>query len=307
MVRTIHCGLIGLALAAFLAFGSAPGQQGKKKPDGKAGPAGPRLRVLTYNIFSGQGTRDPRTKKGDGQSSKADLDRVAKVIGSFKPDVVALQEVDVKTKISGKVDQARELAELTGMHPVFGKAVEPKGGGQFGVAVLTKVKPTSTDVRKLPTKGTGGVLDPIAGGDTKSEPQARVALVVRVRPSKDLPDLTFVTTHMSSDLEENAANNRVQQAKMFNRDLGGSKGPPVVLAGDLNVKPGDKAHAEFAKAWNVSPAKNRFDFVLTRKADPWRVVETKLGDKSASDHAPLLTVLEWRGGKAGKGNIPKGP
>ena len=39
---------------------------------------------------------------------------------SVKPDLIALQEVDHKTSRTEKVDQAKELARLTGMHVVFG-------------------------------------------------------------------------------------------------------------------------------------------------------------------------------------------
>ena len=59
------------------------------------------LRVLTYNIHHAAGT--------DG---KVDIERIARVIQSAKPDLVALQEVDQATKRSGGVDQLARLAEL---------------------------------------------------------------------------------------------------------------------------------------------------------------------------------------------------
>lgn len=68
------------------------------------------LRVLTYNIHHGEGT--------DG---KFDLDRIAKLISAQEPDLVALQEIDVKTARASGVDQAAKLAKLTGMHYAFGR------------------------------------------------------------------------------------------------------------------------------------------------------------------------------------------
>ena len=60
------------------------------------------LRVLTYNIHHGRGT--------DGQ---IDLERIAEVILSTRPDLVALQEVDRRTGRSNNADQARlDMAPL---------------------------------------------------------------------------------------------------------------------------------------------------------------------------------------------------
>ena len=40
----------------------------------------------------------------------------------------------------------------------------------------------------------------------------------------------------------------------------------------------------------------RVDYVLIRPAATWRVIESRIIDDSvASDHRPLLVVLEWAG------------
>ena len=62
------------------------------------------IRVLCYNIHYGQGN--------DGVY---DVARLAKVIEATKPDLVALQEIDVMVERSGRVHQIRELGKLTGM------------------------------------------------------------------------------------------------------------------------------------------------------------------------------------------------
>src|SRR5690606_2840765 len=69
-----------------------------------------KITVLTYNIHH-----------GEGMDGKLDLERIANVIRSVNPDLVALQEVDRKTQRSAGVDQAEELARLTGMRHVFGR------------------------------------------------------------------------------------------------------------------------------------------------------------------------------------------
>src|SRR4029077_899069 len=85
------------------------------------------LRVLTYNIHHGEGT--------DG---RFDLSRLADVVTSVHPDLVALQEVDQGTERASGVSELTELARLTDMHPAFGKAMDYLGG-QYGVAVLSRL------------------------------------------------------------------------------------------------------------------------------------------------------------------------
>src|SRR5688572_3660564 len=88
-----------------------------------AGPS-PRLRVLTYNIHHGEGT-----------DARFDLERLARIIREARPDLVALQEVDRRTRRASGVDQAAELGRLTGMNVVFGKAMD-HDGGEYGQAIL---------------------------------------------------------------------------------------------------------------------------------------------------------------------------
>ena len=83
---------------------------GRMEGQGRSDPL--TLRILSYNIHHGQGT--------DGIF---DLERLARVISSVEPDLVALQEVDRATTRSGGVDQAAELARLTGMEAAFGKTI----------------------------------------------------------------------------------------------------------------------------------------------------------------------------------------
>jgi endonuclease/exonuclease/phosphatase family metal-dependent hydrolase len=228
----------------------------------------PQLRVLTYNIHHGQGTDD-----------KFDLERLAKIIVSLQPDLVALQEVDRKTKRANGVDQAAELGRLTGMHAEFGRAMD-YSGGEYGEAILTRVKPDEVRVHALPH-------------DQGSEPRA--ALAVRLKPYEDLPELLFVGTHLCHQREAN----RVAQAKEINRLFPVEGGPPCLLAGDLNARAASQTMTEFGKQWkDALPDLSTIDYVLVRKSDPWDVIETTvIDDRVASDHRPVLIVLEWRGAK----------
>ena len=86
-----------------------------------------RLRVMTYNIHAAKGV-----------DAKVDLARIADVIRSYGPDLVALQEVDVHRARTGAIDQARELGDALGMTAVFAPTLE-RDGGHYGIATLSKL------------------------------------------------------------------------------------------------------------------------------------------------------------------------
>jgi endonuclease/exonuclease/phosphatase family metal-dependent hydrolase len=246
------------------------------------GEDAPRLRVLTYNIHHGEGT--------DG---KLDLARIARVITDHKPDLVALQEVDVNTQRTGNVDQAAELAKLTGLHVVFGKSIDYRGG-QYGNAVLSRFPVEKHAVHPLPGK---------------PDAERRTALEVVVRPWEGGPPLTFVGTHLDHTRDET---DRFRQAEEINRLLASdAQRDATILAGDLNAVPTSETIKKLAARWTDAagergaaptvPAGNprsRIDYVLLRPTGGWRVVEAAVPPEPvASDHRPVLAVLEWRGAK----------
>jgi endonuclease/exonuclease/phosphatase family metal-dependent hydrolase len=226
----------------------------------------PQLRVLTYNIHHGEGT-----------DRKFDLERIAKIIKAAEPDVVALQEIDRKTRRASGVDQAAELGKLTGMHAEFGKAMD-YSGGEYGEAILSRQKPTNVRVHALP-HGPG------------REPRAAIAVTLAAR--NGLPELVFVGTHLCHQSTED----RVAQAKKINEAYLPDSKAVAILAGDLNARTDSSPMREFGKQWtDTMPQRNKIDYVLVRPRDPWHVVEAKvIAEPVASDHDPVLVVLEWRG------------
>jgi endonuclease/exonuclease/phosphatase family metal-dependent hydrolase len=73
---------------------------------------------------------------------------------------------------------------------------------------------------------------------------------------------------------------------------------PVILAGDLNARPGSDAMAVLLGGrWIdcVAP-RSRIDYVLVRKEDPWQVINVDIiDDRVISDHRPVLVELVWTG------------
>ena len=237
-----------------------------------------RLRVISYNIHHGEGT--------DG---KFDLERIAKVISDHRPDLVAVQEVDVKTDRSKGVDQAAELARLTGMHYAFGKFMDYRGG-EYGQMVLSKFPILKQRNLELP-RG----------------PEPRAALVVDVevpRAGKGIP-LTLVACHFyATEAERSAQARRVTE--LLAPEI--ESGKPVVLAGDLNSTPGSKPMGILTKTWVDPTAKIdrrtwpsdrprvEIDHILYRPAARFKFVKSKVViEKVASDHRPVVTVLELKG------------
>lgn len=98
-----------------------------------------RVRVMTYNLRFGE---------------LASLEELAHHIKSFKPDFVALQEVDSKTDRKrtphqkGK-DFISELAYHTGMFGLYGKTID-YSTGYYGIGMLSKYPYISVQKIMLP-------------------------------------------------------------------------------------------------------------------------------------------------------------
>ena len=234
--------------------------------------AADRMVVMTYNIHHGEGT--------DGVF---DLQRLADVILESNADLVALQEVDVMTKRAGGVDQASELARLTGMHHAFGRAID-YSGGQYGDAVLSKWPIKAVQIIPLPAL---------------PEHEDRVAVAVSVT-SKQGQAMRFVSTHFDHTSDPG---DRIRQAKHLNSQLRDKELPTLVL-GDLNARPGSLPIKEML-TWltpaapdslNTFPSQNadrKIDWILMSKNHNWQVRDVRtIAEPVASDHLPLVAELE---------------
>jgi endonuclease/exonuclease/phosphatase family metal-dependent hydrolase len=234
-----------------------------------------QLRVLTYNIHHGEGT--------DG---KLDLPRIAAVIQRLNPHVVALQEVDNRTTRAAGVDQAAELGRLTGMHSVFGKAME-YAGGEYGLAILSRYPLDDVRVLALPV-------------EPNHEPRSILVAQVRIGNERDF---FFASTH----LEHAYQPLRMCQAGKISSLLAPIRAP-LVLAGDFNDIPGSpvinvlQAHwgdlidKQAEPTWPSDAPRMKLDYVLTRPADAWQVMEVQVvAETVASDHRPVLAILKHRG------------
>ena len=239
------------------------------------------VRFMTYNI-----------RHGEGGDERVDLARIAAVIAAAAPDFVALQEVDRGTVRCGGVDQAAELARLTDMHMRFAKTLDLPGGGEYGIALLSRLPIRETRVHALPAS-------------TGAEP--RCALAVRVT----LPHATSVwavCTHLDCGRSPTDSDRARQVAALLRLDCG-TAAEPALLAGDLNAAPAAPEIEALAEQWTdcaAAPAAptfpadaptRRIDYSRCRPASRWRIVasSTVIDERLASDHRPVVATLTLRG------------
>lgn len=220
------------------------------------------LRVVCWNLHHGV-----------GEDGKLDLPRIANVIKEAKPDLVALQEVDNQCSRSGKVDQAAELAKLTGMHGAFGKAMDFQGGG-YGQAILSRFPIAHTKVHALPGMG---------------EPRIAFEAIVSIDSAK----LRFISIHLDLD-----ATQRLAQAESLTATFTGEK-IPLILCGDFNDGPESAVLKTFGKCLTPVSKKSpsltcpagkpveEIDHILVNGLTPVAPL-TVLPEAVASDHRPLL-------------------
>ncbi|MBM3782885.1 MAG: endonuclease [Acidobacteria bacterium] len=226
------------------------------------------IRVLTYNIHHGKGV--------DG---KLDFARIGRVIREAKPDIVSLQEVDVRTERVGGRDTVRELERLTGMRGVFGSSMS-YGGGAYGNAILVNGQVLGSRVFPI---------------EYSPNMEPRSILMVETRPYRCAADIAFLAAHFDHRSEQD----RMAGAELANLPIG----LPAILAGDLNAPPDDPVLSVLSEKWGTSTAaesptvpvdtpKKQIDFILFRPKKGWEVVEARVLEEAvASDHRPLLAVL----------------
>lgn len=233
------------------------------------------LRVMTYNIHGGRGT--------DG---RVDLARIADVVASFDPDLLALQEVDVNRSRSGDVDQVQDLSQRLGLEARFGMTIEV-GTEQYGIATLTRLPILTTYQLALPWRA----------ANPRSEP--RCALVTRV--DWHGTEVDMINTHLSVRFGE-----RDGQVATILEALAADDIPDAattIVAGDFNCTPwsrpfralrGGLRAAASPRSWPSALPLIPLDHILFKgrfrvvRSGPWRGA----GVRRASDHVPVFAELE---------------
>ena len=232
-----------------------------------------RLRILSYNIHHAEGV--------DG---KLDVPRIAQVILSVDPDLVALQEVDKNTIRTGKVNQDIELSRLTKMNCVFGSNITFQGG-QYGNAILSKFPIIKNKNFLLPN---------VDSGEQRGLLQSQIQI-------SNKENVLFFSTHLDhrrSDTE------RLASAKAINQIMSLDNKSPAILAGDFNDVPDSPTLKELGKVWlrtnkkilrtiPASKPSRQIDYIFVQPKERWKIIESQVLDEDiASDHRAIFSIIE---------------
>lgn len=234
------------------------------------------LKVMTYNVHH----CNPPDKAGF-----IDIAAIAEVIAKQDPDIVALQEIDVFTGRSGKVNQAKAIAEKLKMHYYFAKSID-YDGGEYGVAILCKFPMAEEQTHRLPTQA-----------DTKGEPRVLATVKINLPGGKAI---RFGSTHLDA---QKAATNRLLQITEINR-IAATEKLPMIIAGDFNAEQQSEVIVILDKGFQRSCQKcdptipqkvpvKAIDFIAFRPESNYTVKSTSvIPEPYASDHLPVVAVLK---------------
>jgi endonuclease/exonuclease/phosphatase family metal-dependent hydrolase len=252
------------------------------------------LRIGTYNLLHGI----------DIRSGRVDLDAAAAAITALDLDVVCLQEVDRALPRSAGLDQTEVLAELLGLHGVFGPALlgDPDrawtaasgdaGGPAYGVALLSRHPIAASSRTTLPGGGDGRrTSTPTTPGNPGWDREPRTALTgmldVGGRP------LRVTSTHLSYLPWRGLA-----QLRAAARAAAGDGSVPAVLAGDCNL-PVWPVRAALGRRWThpggtpTYPAwKPRLQADQILVAGDVDVVDLSVVPSGPSDHLAVVATIE---------------
>lgn len=240
-----------------------------------------KFRIMTYNVHS-----------CIGMDGKISPERIARVIAQSRPDVVALQEVDVGKSRTGGFDQAREIAQCLEMNFYFNPNVRIEEE-LYGDAILSHFPMQLVKSGLLP------------GLRRKPHLEARGALWVSLKVGKTI--IQCINTHLGLSPSE-----RLLQVKaLLGSEWLGNPAcrHPVILCGDFNASPLSPACRKLMKIFmdaqdgiaNQKPVKTffsrypllRIDHVFVSQGievTDFSVPKNDLA-RVASDHLPLTVEV----------------
>lgn len=242
-------------------------------------PKAHTVRVATYNVHGFVGT--------DGAWNP---ERVARTIEQLSPDLVALQEVELEPNASAAATTAAWLAARLGMHCHFTLTRPGFRGGHFGNAVLSRHGFELVAEGSLPRHG--------------GEPRAVQWLRVRT-PAREFH---LMNTHLGIWFWERYRQVRALLGAEWLVRAGTDL--PLVVCGDFNATTFSPVYRALARGlsdvrrgsvrlrggtWPSSRPLLAIDHMFVSRE--FRVRSCSVANdpvtKSASDHLPLLAVLEW--------------
>ena len=222
------------------------------------------MRVATWNIRAAR---------------SASLDAIWAELEAMQADVVGLQEVDLRVRRTGFVDQPSALATALGFHYAFAASIK-YDGGDYGLAVLSRWPLVEVRRHRL---------------DSSGARELRIVLEVTVcaggRPLR-------VFNHHADVREAPRQLGLSELAKMVRPDVGRR----VVVMGDFNERPDGSGVRALLGAGLVDAlavhqldagASRRVDYLLVDAPLARVMSSTRVWATGNSDHDALLAELQW--------------
>lgn len=220
------------------------------------------VRLLTWNIHGTLG-RNPRFDPG----------RVVDLISKWKPDVIALQEVDSRRKLPNCADPFAQLQEALGQHGVSARSITTEDG-HYGQMLISCCPMHDCEVVDI------------------SAPEREPRRAIKAEIDAPAGKVRVIATHLGLSLGERRSQTRKLLA------LAGDPSLTTIVLGDFN----DWLWAGSVRSMLARelPGRTRFrtfpsfapllrlDRIFCRPAYALRASFTDAGARGISDHLPVI-------------------
>lgn len=241
-----------------------------------------QLRVASYNI-----------QHGVGMDQKLDYKRIADVLETINPDVVAIQEVDSMTRRTGNTYSLGEIADHMRYYASYAPSIS-FDGGKYGIGILSRKRSIRTEQHALPGRE-----------------EARTLLVA------EFDDYVFAATHLSLTEADLMASISIIEnvAKKYSK--------PFIIAGDFNALPDSPFIKQLeknfyicnnkGKSWPADNPRECLDYIAVYKSygdvrrpgpaekgweqyrpyvgEPAVMLHSEVVNTLASDHRPIFADI----------------
>jgi len=225
----------------------------------------PKLsRIATWNIRAAR---------------SAPVDAIAAELQAMQADVIALQEVDVRTRRTGFVDEPAALATALGFHYVFAATIK-WDEGDYGLAVLSRWPLTEVRRHRL---------------DATAAAEPRIVLEVTV--CADGRPLRLFNHHADGRVASRSTG-FAELREIVQADVGYG----MLVLGDFNERPDaagvrsliDAGLVDLGAERNVNTARSgRIDYLLADGPLARLTSTARVWATDKSDHHAVLVDLEW--------------
>lgn len=232
-----------------------------RKGDARSSDASKRLRIGTWNIRA---------------ALSAPVEAIAAELRAMEVDVVALQEVDIRTRRGNFVDEPGELAAALGFHYVFAASIK-WDEGHYGLAVLSRWPLAKVKRHRL---------------DGTPEAEPRIVLDATVCVDGRL-------LHVLNHHADRRTASRALGFAHLNRIVKDQIGSGVLVLADLNEYPDapgirsliDAGFVDLSAAETANTS--RIDYILADAPLAGHATPARVWTTNKSDHNAVLADLAW--------------